>query len=722
MLLLALFIGLFLRRLLAPWVVSRSSPWLAMLSVAGFVPLAVGFAVGWGAPRSETALVRLDRATFTLVEAWILLAGFRAWAELMRRWVRRASVRTKLILSFAIFAVTPALLAFLYAALSGWIHSGELRATVFTRELERTSGGRGLIRRAERDPAPAIGADLAARIERERPVLADRGLAAVALERHADEWRVAGLAGDLDSLFHPAAAPVADSADVVRGLALRAGRIWWVETALWPDAGDSLALQTFEPVDTTRVNGLAQLLRCDAILFASPSIAATETRITLGGNRTETVRRFRAAGGAIDITTGGPAGVAPSDSAALDSLTETASLTLVGGGAYAHATSLRHLRGMFNSGASPPIYLWTGSGWRRSSSILLVRSSPWESVTLAGLGSGPFSSAMRFVLLFFAGLFLFVEIVSVVVGSRVARLITRAAAGLREAATAIGQGDFSVRVRVPSEDELGELATSFNRMARGLAEGQRAVLEREQMRRELELARRIQSRLLPLGPPVLPRLDVAASNTMSQQVGGDYYDFIPMGDGRLGLCIADVAGKGVAAALLMSSVKAALVSSAAVEAAPDRLAGRVNRLLEQSIEPGRFVTLFFASLDPGTLRLEYVNAGHPAPMLLRRDGALLRLEAGGTILGIDAGASFDAGSVTLGPGDLLALYTDGVAEAVGAEGELFGDERIEAILRADRSLSAGDVLDRLLTAVRAYAGDQGPGDDLTAVVLKVETG
>src|SRR4029079_17592010 len=129
----------------------------------------------------------------------------------------------------------------------------------------------------------------------------------------------------------------------------------------------------------------------------------------------------------------------------------------------------------------------------------------------------------------------------------------------------------------------------------------------------------------------------------------------------------DVAGKGVAAALLMSSVKTALVSSAGVETRPDRLTARVNRLLEPSVAPRRFVTFFLATLDPRTLQLEYVNAGHPAPMLLRADGTLERLERGGVIVGIDAGAVYEAGSATLERGDLLAMFTDGVTEARGSD-------------------------------------------------------
>lgn len=721
---LALFLGLLVRRSLAPWVESWSSPGLALLAAAGLAAIAAEAGARWDVTAGDGAFIRLDRALWTLVVAWISIAGLRAVGELLRRWIRRASVRTKLLVAFGIFAVTPAVLAFAYAALAGWIHEGSLRASVISRHLEATSGGRRLIERAVRDPAPSGAAGLAARIARERPVLEDRGLAAVAWERGPEGWVEAARAGAAapESLFVPAAPPVADSAEVVRGLAYRVGRLWWVESAVWPGrvtGGDSLALQTFEPVDTTRMNALARMLGCDVILFTSPSISKGETTITIGGGSPAATRRVKRTGGAIQVSGQDPAVQALTDSTSIDSLQRAGALAIVGGGAYAGAKTLGDVRGPTNGGATPPCFVWTGSAWRSGTALLLVRSGPADAFRFSAMDLGPFAEIARIALIFFAVLFVTVEIVSLVVGSRVARFITRGAARLRAAAVSIGGGDFTTRVQVASEDEMGELAASFNRMAEGLEEGQRAVVEREQMRRELELARRIQSRLLPPGPPSLPRLDVAAANAMSQEVGGDYYDFVPLEDGRVGFCIADVAGKGVAAALLMSSVKTALVSSAAVETAPDRLTVRVNRLLEQSIEPGRFVTFFLASLDPATLRLDYVNAGHPAPILLRRAGGVERLEIGGILLGIDAGATFQSGALTLAPGDLLAMFTDGVTEAQGADGELFGDARIESVLRLAREGTAEEVLRALIAAVKEYEGARGPSDDLTAVVVKV---
>ncbi|HEX7078869.1 MAG TPA: SpoIIE family protein phosphatase [Candidatus Eisenbacteria bacterium] len=715
----SLLFGLPARRAVAPWVGSLSPVRLALFLLAGPLTLAAGLASGPVRDTADTAFGSVDRALVTLLASWLLLVSVRSAAEFLRRVIRRASVRSKLVVAFGLFAITPAILVFLYATLSAWMRAGEFRATALEHELEATSVGRRWLERFESRPAPRDGEALAGWVRGDEAFLAARRCGVAVLEGRAGAWTTVASFGAPDSLFRPAAAPLADSGTAVRGLALRAGRLWYAASLLWPGRGDTLALQTLEPVDSTRLNAVARAMRCDVLLAASPTMARGRSSITVSTSRPNTLRHFKAAGGAIDIATDAPPVPIGSDSAAADSIAASAGLVLAGGGGLSGTTSITSPGGMFNAGGSPVCFAWTGSGWRRGTALTLVRTSLRETLGFERVSQGPFTTVMQIALAFFALLFVVVEIVSLVYGSRVAGLITRGTGSLSAAAGAIEKGDFSVRVSVPTQDEFGALAASFNRMAAGLEEGQRAALERGQLRRELELARRIQSRLLPASPPSLDRLDMAATNQMSLQVGGDYYDFVPTAEGRLAICIADVAGKGVAAALLMSSVKAALVSSAAVDNSPAAITTRVNRLLERSIEPGRFVTFFLAVLDPVSLRLEYVNAGHPAPMLLREDGALERLDRGGTILGIDADATFESGTATLRAGDLLAMFTDGVTEAQGEGEELFGDERIEAVLRRERPRPAADVLESLVREVKDYEGVRGQSDDLTAVLVQV---
>jgi sigma-B regulation protein RsbU (phosphoserine phosphatase) len=200
-------------------------------------------------------------------------------------------------------------------------------------------------------------------------------------------------------------------------------------------------------------------------------------------------------------------------------------------------------------------------------------------------------------------------------------------------------------------------------------------------------------------------------------VGGDSYDWIPLGDDRLALVVADVSGKGTPASLLMASVHAYLQALAGT-AAPVAVVERLNRFLFASTQPSRFVTLLYAELDVGARRLEYVNAGHVPPYRIARDGSVTRLAEGGPAVGLVEGAEYQSGSVRLEAGDAVAVVTDGVTEAGSPDGLEFGDERVCESLRRCRDGSAAAILEDLVGSVSAWAGDAGVGDDLTALILK----
>ncbi|HEX9188573.1 MAG TPA: SpoIIE family protein phosphatase, partial [Vicinamibacteria bacterium] len=271
----------------------------------------------------------------------------------------------------------------------------------------------------------------------------------------------------------------------------------------------------------------------------------------------------------------------------------------------------------------------------------------------------------------------------------------------------------------PFSDEDRAVAQTLARQATGALEGARLRRVRDQKERqdrELQVAREIQTSLLPQHPPEVPGFEVAATSRPCYEVGGDYYDWIPLGEERLALVVADVAGKGTPASLLMASVHAS-VQALAGAAAPAALAARLNRFLFANTQASRFVTLFYAELDPASRRLAYVNAGHVPPFRLGADGRARRLTEGGPALGLLADASYEVGEARLEPGDVVAVVTDGVTEATSPDDREIGDGRVGEVLRRLSGAGASAVLEGLVAEVDGWVGPAGCSDDLTALVL-----
>jgi sigma-B regulation protein RsbU (phosphoserine phosphatase) len=277
----------------------------------------------------------------------------------------------------------------------------------------------------------------------------------------------------------------------------------------------------------------------------------------------------------------------------------------------------------------------------------------------------------------------------------------------------------------------------------------RRMVQEERMRRELALASEVQRRLFPEEPPHIGGLDLAGLCYPAQGVGGDYYDFLDLGGGRVGLAVADVAGKGISAALLMSIVQASLRSHASDPDAPlTDLVASMNRLLYRSTARNSFASFFYACFEADTRRLVYVNAGHNPPLLVRAGGnggvaalsarrareleggvaveapvvdstVVELLRAGGMVLGATENASYQQQTTWLEPGDVLVAYTDGVTEAWSPEGEEFGEGRLCAIVQAARELPAREIADRIVLGVRDWVREAPQADDLTLVVARV---
>ena len=249
------------------------------------------------------------------------------------------------------------------------------------------------------------------------------------------------------------------------------------------------------------------------------------------------------------------------------------------------------------------------------------------------------------------------------------------------------------------------------------------ALEKQKMENELMIARDIQKGLLPSVLPRLERLDLAATNISSKQVGGDYYDVVEMSNGRHIIAIGDVSGKGTPAALLMANLQATIRALVPLELTLGELTGRVNDLLCQNTGGNRFVTFFWGFVDEGATQLTYVNAGHNYPYLLHADGSVDRLDKGGMILGImPTLRPYEMATVPLRGGDLLVLFTDGVSEAMNKFSEEFGEERLEKVIRDHVNNSAEEIIAAIHRDIQDFTKGAPQSDDITMMVVKVGSG
>lgn len=240
---------------------------------------------------------------------------------------------------------------------------------------------------------------------------------------------------------------------------------------------------------------------------------------------------------------------------------------------------------------------------------------------------------------------------------------------------------------------------------------------------DLLIARRIQFTLLPKGGYRREGvIDVQAGTIPANTVGGDYYDILELEDGKLGLAIGDVSGKGIPAALLMAYLQASLRALSAGESSPiASLLERINRHIHSNTPSNKLITFFYAVYDPSTCRLSYSNAGHNRPMVLSREGGIRELDRGGLPLGVSPAASFEVETIQLHPGDALFLYTDGVTEAENEQGQEFGTDRLRTFLRRNGQASPERLTKLVLDEVKSFAGDNRFRDDLTMLSARIET-
>ena len=283
----------------------------------------------------------------------------------------------------------------------------------------------------------------------------------------------------------------------------------------------------------------------------------------------------------------------------------------------------------------------------------------------------------------------------------------------------IAEGDYSARVPVRSKDEIGRLAVAFNQMAADVEQHQKSAVSQERIRRELELGRQIQHDMLPQGLLMLGLTEIKGVSVPAREVGGDFFNYFQLRDGRIALLVGDVSGKGVGAALLMANLQAALRTRLALGQDLASLAQELDVDIDRTTPGPVYATLFVGILDPATHRLRCVNAGHNPQYVLRTDGRLERMESTGRPIGLLSGGDYAEQAFDVAAGDVLFFYTDGCVEAENASGDMFGSERLEQALASAAGLGADQVMAKVEAEVSRFRAGVELQDDATMMVVKV---
>ncbi|MDE2782999.1 MAG: SpoIIE family protein phosphatase [Gemmatimonadota bacterium] len=298
-------------------------------------------------------------------------------------------------------------------------------------------------------------------------------------------------------------------------------------------------------------------------------------------------------------------------------------------------------------------------------------------------------------------------------------VIVTAYGDMKNIRTAMNRGAFDF---ITKPIDFKDLEATIAKTLAHLEVMREALRSRDELvaiRRELGVAARMQESILPTDFPSDTRYEIHAAMTPALEVGGDFYDFFNLEDGRMGIVMADVSGKGVPAALFMMVSRTLMKGTAIGEPDPTKALAEVNQLLVESNEEAMFVTLFYASFDPSSGRLMFANGGHNLPYVIRQNGEVQQIDCeSGVVLAVLPGFDFPGGSLDLEPGDAIFFYTDGITEAMNEVGEEFGDDALAEVLAEVAGSDAASFSDRVVAAVREHAGEADQSDDITCLCLR----
>jgi serine phosphatase RsbU (regulator of sigma subunit) len=356
---------------------------------------------------------------------------------------------------------------------------------------------------------------------------------------------------------------------------------------------------------------------------------------------------------------------------------------------------------------------------------LYDRISAAEGNVGRALGQG-----LLLVLIAIGALFLIIQFVALIAGLTLAKSITGSVHELFAGTERVRQGDFTHKIAVKTQDQLGELASSFNSMTDSIEELLLQAAEKKRLEEELRIAHEIQMSLLPQGPLTMAGLSVSALCVPAREVGGDYYDFLPLDDHRVGILIADVSGKGTSAALYMAELKGLVLSLSEIHSSPRALLIAANRIIANHLDARSFITMTYAVIDLRERTMTYARAGHTPLIYAPGPGAVSRrvqiLAPDGMVVGLklDNGEMFERllveETLDLHAGDLCLFFTDGISEAMNVHDDCFGEDRLGRLIEDHAHLPSDELRERMLREIAAFVGDAPQHDDMTMILLKVD--
>jgi len=674
---------------------------------------------------------------------WVTFLTFLAavlFFILVFRWVRRRilwRLRNRLIVTYIFIGVIPAVLLIAMGLITLYGLGGQFAVFVVTSEIHAQLRSLGAVN-------AAVSNELAARLERGDKPSAE---SLVGLRKRDPAWerrQVCAWYGDKplplcsefrgDSLTLPTFVK-GNFQDIVRDrdhLHLRVAHSMMV-------GSNKLTVVTSEPFDKDLVGKIAAdlgeiTLYTTAFVFDEAPAKPQGPSTSGDGNHSPVTASIQKPKSGIVISSSNQGSAAPDNQQRLHPDFSVGTLP----------ESLGSFDREITFGAPLAVVDWK-SGEPQVVAALQVTTRPAALYSHLFAALGEFVQGVAYILASVAIFFAIIELIALIIGTRMTRTVTAAVAQLHDATKHVDRGDFSHRIPVRSSDQLADLARSFNSMTASIEKLMLEQREKQRLENELAIAQEVQNQLFPRPVSELESLEVHGFCRPARTVSGDYYDFLAASSHKLILAVGDISGKGISAALLMATIHSAVraysvenlpqmrepvaVGAVAgkgrvlaawpegVEVSPGALLALLNHQLYESTPPEKYATLFLGIYDGRTHRLTYSNGGHLPPILIAKDGTVRRLEAGGTVVGLFDNMSYDEGTVEMNPGEVFLAYSDGVTEPENDFGE-FGEHSLIDLVRDNRDLPLPQISQIVTMAVDDWIGDKEQPDDVTLVLAR----